>query len=263
MQLVRIDDDVLTRALLPGLPIDLIRASFAAAPGNEIASGKFASDESSAALAANAFGPFLARPADLQPPTGAAWGWPASSVRLEATLRFPWKGGRHPCLDALIETPVAVIGVESKRYEPFRAKPTAALAEAYWRPQWGDAMAGYQQIRDEVRASGALFMRLDAAQLVKHALALRPAVHQREYAGRQAVLLYLYAEPRQWSNQRPVSSADIDRHRNEMRTFAEMVAGDEVVFHACSYRELLSAWISGTNQFCRSHAAALADRFDL
>jgi hypothetical protein len=45
--------------------------------------------------------------------------------------------------------------------------------------------------------------------------------------------------------------------------FAEMVAGDEVEFHACSYRELLSAWSAGTNPLCRSHAVALADRFDL
>jgi hypothetical protein len=49
------------RCLLPGLPVELIRACYAAAPGNEIESGKFASSESSAALVANAFGFFLDR----------------------------------------------------------------------------------------------------------------------------------------------------------------------------------------------------------
>ena len=69
------DADMFATALLPGLPIDLIRACYAGAPGNEIASGKFASPQSSAALAANVLGPFMARPAELQPPPGCeAWG---------------------------------------------------------------------------------------------------------------------------------------------------------------------------------------------
>lgn len=69
------DADEMASALLPGLPIDLIRACYAGAPGNEIASGKFANPESSAALAANTFGPFLVRPADLPPVPGCeAWG---------------------------------------------------------------------------------------------------------------------------------------------------------------------------------------------
>jgi hypothetical protein len=47
---------VMERVLLPGLPIDLILQAYASAPRNEIESGKFESPESSAALAANAFG---------------------------------------------------------------------------------------------------------------------------------------------------------------------------------------------------------------
>ena len=49
-------DDVVAGALLPGLPVDLIRACYATASGNEITSGKFASPESSSALAANTSG---------------------------------------------------------------------------------------------------------------------------------------------------------------------------------------------------------------
>jgi len=85
------------RSLLPGLPIDLIRAAYEAAPGDEIASGKFLSPESSSALAANAFGLFLDRPDALPTLPGCDdLGWPATSVRLEAMVRFPWAGGRHP-----------------------------------------------------------------------------------------------------------------------------------------------------------------------
>ena len=57
----------MTDRFLPGVPGAEIERIFNAAAGNEIASGKFDSPESSAALAANAFGFFLNRPRDLPP----------------------------------------------------------------------------------------------------------------------------------------------------------------------------------------------------
>ena len=252
-------------SLLPGVPTGLILETYGSAPGNEIASGKFTSPESSAALAANTFGPFVARPGELPPPPGGeAWGWPAASVRLEAILRFPWCGGRHPCLDALVETPTALIGVESKRYEPFRAKAHLAWPEAYWRPVWGNGMAGFEALRDDLREGVGAFACLDAPQLLKHAFALRTAVHRDErFLGLQPALLYLYAEPKRWPDGRAVSRADIKEHRAEVDRFAEAVTGDEVVFRACSYCELLAAWAAGSHHFTRAHAGAIATRFDL
>jgi len=249
--------------LLPGLPHDLIRACYAAAPGNEIESGKFSSPESSAALAANTFGLFLVEPAALPPPPGSeTWGWPALSVCLEAVLRFPWRGGRHPCLDVLVETSTALIGVESKRYEPFRIKADASLSKAYWRRVWGNAMTGYERVRDNLRDNADYFTRLDAAQLVKHAFGLRTAVHREErWRGKRPVLLYLYAEPEQWPDGRLVPKADIETHRAEINQFAETVAGDEVAFHPCSYRKLLSAWYDSPDEIVRSHALAVVTHF--
>lgn len=80
----------MSEQFLPGIPVQLVRAAYAAAPGNEIDSGKFASPESSAALVANTFGFFLDRPADL-PSLGLEqdWAWPPASVQLEAIVRFP------------------------------------------------------------------------------------------------------------------------------------------------------------------------------
>jgi len=49
----------MTDALFDYLPKDAILAAFARSPGNELASGKLESPESSAALAANTFGLFL------------------------------------------------------------------------------------------------------------------------------------------------------------------------------------------------------------
>lgn len=52
-------------ALLPGVSEAYVRVRMAEAGGDEIASGKFSHPESSAALAANAFGWFVERPSVL------------------------------------------------------------------------------------------------------------------------------------------------------------------------------------------------------
>lgn len=254
-------------AFLPRLPVDLILDAYRTAPGDELGSGKLLSPESSAALAANTFGVFLSRPADLPPlPGGEECGWPASSVRFEAIVRFPWCGGRHPCLDVLVETSTALIGIESKRYEPFRHKAETELSDAYRRPVWGDAMARYERVRDDLRDGDARYSRLDAGQLVKHAFGLRTAVHREGgLPERRPVLFYVYAEPERWlgGKGKPVSQADIHAHRVEIARFASSVEGDEVVFRACSYRDLLTVWRASPKDDIRSHAVAVSERFDI
>ena len=112
----------MTDRFLPGVPAAQVEAIFNAAPGNEIAIGKFDSPKSSSALAANTFGFFLNRPHDLPPLPGCDFvTWPAHSLNLEKTVNFPWRGGRHPVLDVLITTPSSLIGIESKRFEPFES----------------------------------------------------------------------------------------------------------------------------------------------
>ena len=143
----------MTGRFLPGVPGPDIEAIFEAAPGNEIGTGKFDNPESSAALAANAFGFFLNRASDLPALPGCEGEcWPARSLGLEVDIRFPWHGGHHPVLDCLVETPSALIGIESKRFEPYRSKPASRLSDAYWRPVWGENMTGYESIRDRLRS---------------------------------------------------------------------------------------------------------------
>lgn len=253
------------RFLLPGIPGAAIERIFHGAAGNEIAGGKFDSPESSARLAANAFGYFLERPGDLPPlPNCPQAAWPARSVALEATVRFPWSGGRHPVLDCLVATGAALIGIESKRFEPFRAAGPAQFSDAYWRPCWGDRMKGYEGIRDALRADGRLYAHLDAAQLVKHAFALRTQVSRpgRPHRGLAPILFYVYSEPDRW----PTTGERIDNrqkaaHRAEIDRFAEKVAGDEATFVSCSYRQLLDAWRSAGNPRVRAHADAIESHF--
>ena len=249
---------------LPGVPGPQVEAAFAAAPGNEIAGGKFDSPESSAALAANALGFFLDRVQRLPPLPGCGGeAWPARSLALEGAVRFPWRGGRHPVLDGLIATPSALIGVESKRYEPFRAKAAPSLSTAYWRPCWGERMGGYESVRDALRKEGRAYLRLDAAQLFKHAFALRTEVHRGgPHKGLRPILCYLYAEPDTW----PGNGSEVDpgakaRHREEIEAFAAAVAGDEVLFAACSYRTLLGRWADSREPDIRAHAKAVRERY--
>ncbi|MYB49106.1 MAG: hypothetical protein F4X72_07535 [Dehalococcoidia bacterium] len=248
---------------LPGVPGEQIEAIYNAAPGKEIESGKFDSPESSAALAANTFGFFLNRPGDLPPlPSCGEAGWPATSLYVERQVRFPWSGGRHPWLDALVVTPSALIGVESKRYEPFRMKKMS-FSQTYLRPVWGDRMKGYEGIRDSLNSSKKSPVGLDKVQLVKHALALRTQVRSgSEFDGLKPILFYLYAEPETWPRDgKPVDEEAKVAHREEISRFAASVKGDEVRFVACSYRELLASWERSENPEIREHARAVKLRF--
>ncbi len=221
---------------LPGVPARRVERMFAAAPGDEIASGKFDHPESSAAPAANAFGFFLERANALPPLPGLEnAGWPTGQLALEATVRFPWRGGRHPVLDVLVATRAAFIGVESKRFEPFRSKRPPEFSDAYWRPVWGGRMKGYEGVRNRLRQTPDLFRFLDAAQLVKHAFALRTEVHRAGGAYRRLspVLFYVHAEPEFWPKSgAPVDDAEKTAHRDEIARFADAVKGGEVAFAA-------------------------------
>ena len=117
---------------LPGVPGTEIEKILNAAPGRELETGKFDSPESSAALAVNTFGFLLNRPQDLPAlPKCNEAGWPARSLCLEATVRFPWRGGHHPVPDALVTTSTALIGIESKRFEPFRRNSDTSFTDTY------------------------------------------------------------------------------------------------------------------------------------
>ena len=225
-------------SFLPGVPADHVIARLEQAGGDEVGSGKLQSPESSAALAVNTFGWFIERPERLPPvPSLADLDWPARSVEVEVCARFPWNGGRHPWLDAMLETTESLVGVESKRFEPFRDQKRVDLSDAYDRPVWGERMAPFEALRDRLRA-GSAFRHLDAAQLLKHALGL---VTEGRRRGKAPVLLYLYAEPAQRGG-RPLPGQDIRLHRDEIAAFAEQVHGAAVRFAASSYTAWIAAW---------------------
>lgn len=256
---------MLESGLLPDVPHERIEAAFAQAPGNELASGKFSSPESSSALVANGFGWFLERP-DLLPcfvdPLRA--GWQVEEVRLEAEMRFPWSGGRHPWLDVALELSNHLVGIESKRYEPFRSSKVPLISEAYFRDVWGREMTRYGAVLHALREKNLNYQMLDAAQLVKHAYGLRTALHRETRDAsrhRQGWLVYLYAEPSAWPDGRSIDLGRVSQHRAEVVDFASRVLGDEITFHAISWHELIKTWqVAGLPALSR-HARALSKSF--
>jgi hypothetical protein len=240
---------------LPDVPVDALLAALLAAPGNEVKTGKFDSPESSSALAINAFGWFLNRP-DLFPMLPGGMGQ-VREVRVEAEMRFPWDGGKHPFMDAVLVTDRYLIGVESKRYEPFRPLKTNKFGENFDRKAWGEKMEGYTRLR-RTHANGARrFGCLDDAELVKDAYGLRTQAHQLRL---RPVLLYLYAEPTAWANGKPVDPAKIAAHRADVALFSESVAGDEVEFVPMDWGQMLAMWGRGKMALA-DHAGRVAQRF--
>lgn len=241
---------------LPGVPADHILLRLEAAGGNEVASGKLAHPESSAALAVNAFGWFIPSPALFPPLPGTEDAGTAEKVEVEYCARFPWTGGHHPWLDAVVITATHLIGVESKRHEPFRDAKTGSFSAAYARPVWGEDMARFDKMRMALLSGELAFQHLDAPQLVKHAYGL---VTEARRLGKRPVLYYIYDEPRERSG-KPISQSSISLHREEIATFAKVVAGDEVRFASSSYRAWLSQWRTPKTM---RHAQALNVRFSL
>jgi hypothetical protein len=105
-------------SFLPGVPADAVLAALARLPGLDLDS-----PDSSAALVANTFGWFLTRPRLLLPFPGVPMGLP-ESVELGVELQLPMRGVRHPRVDAVLTTPTTLVGIVSKRYQPFRPAKT-------------------------------------------------------------------------------------------------------------------------------------------
>jgi len=242
---------------LPGVPVDHILDRFEKAGGNEIASGKLSSPASSAALAVNAFGWFIDKPEKLTGLPGMKdFHRPARQVEVEVQVRFPWSGGRHPWLDAAVWTRDHFIGVESKRFEPFRSRKKPYFSEAFRRPVWSKGMEPYEALWGELESGALKYRHLDAAQLVKHAFGL-DAQTAREGSLRP-VLAYVFVETIT-ENPVRITPQAVEKHRCEIADFAKRIEGARVAFYAFSYGEFLESM----NKDSAQHAEHLRVKFNL
>ncbi|WP_103258687.1 hypothetical protein [Tabrizicola aquatica] len=220
-------------SFLPGVPADAIQAALGRLPGSDLDS-----PDSSAALVANTFGWFLTRPRLLLPLPGVPMGLP-ETVELGVEMQLPMRGTRHPRLDAVVTTPTTLVGIASKRYQPFRPAKTVAFTEPFDARDWGPGMSRFGALRKALTTGTQTYRHLDAVTLVKQAYALRTQGLKR---ARGAVLVYLHAEPQTWASGKPVDPKAIIRHRTEVASFARAVKGDDVTFVALTWAELLAQW---------------------
>ena len=242
---------------LPGVPGDYVLQRLNSSAGNEVKSGKFWNQDSSAALAVNTFGWFIERVESFPPlPSLNLNSWHTEWVEVEYCARFPWQGGSHPWLDACVMTQTDLIGVESKRFEPFRDTKSVSFSDAYKRPVWGDQMKAYETLRDRLQTGEEAFRFLDAAQLVKHAFGL---VTEGKRKAREPHLFYLFAEPA-YVGTKPITSQMKELHRAEIACFNSLTKGAAVKFAAGSYREWLSEW---SGSALEAHRERLISAFEL
>lgn len=246
-----------TLNLLPGISESYVRARLERSPGNEL-SGKFASPVSSASLAANCFAWFHEKPGTLPPLPELPADCTPERIDIEYKASFPWRGGHHPWLDAVVVSQHLLIGIESKRYEPFRDRKSAVFSDAYDRPVWGDGMAPFGAVKDRLKSGDLRFAFLDAAQLVKHALGLATEAGK---AGLKPCLFYLFAEPAEFEG-RPIDEGVKKAHRDEIQVFADAVDGASVLFRFASYRDWIDTWKCSEGDV-RDHGQAILQRFDI
>jgi hypothetical protein len=248
------------KALLDYLPKDQIIARFQRGAGEELLSGKFVSPESSAALVANAFGFFIQQPGLLFLPTPRLQAGSALAVLLEEEVRFGWRGGFHPWLDVVVETDERFIGIESKRYEPFRDEKKIDFSSAFDRDVWGRNMGRFDEMRKALISERKQYAHLDAAQLVKHAYGLYAQAKRR---GKSACLVYLYSEPKAYPTGRQIPRSSLVAHAEEVSDFAEAVSGADVQFASLRYADLLNNWATWGGNSLPHHAEEMQKRYDV
>lgn len=205
---------------------------------------KFHAAHSSAALAANAFGPFLEHGTGL--PIAARVYEGAASLEAECPTGLP---GTPPTLDLLIEGD-DVLGVESKCTEPFNRH------EAHFKPAYAEATAKlprrWREEYERLVEDPLRYRYLDAAQLIKHCLGLRTRFDER-----RLTLAYIYWTP---SNADEVGPSVI--HTAEVAEFVDRVDDPKMPFVALSYRSLWDEWSTPAQPpWLREHAAALRRRY--
>jgi hypothetical protein len=150
-----------------------------------------------------------------------------------------------------VELNVTVVEFDAATFE-WMKKKAANLSESYEALKPDDSHSPFKQWFDEMlelRAEPDRYNHIDAAQLIKHAFGLL-----RHFKMRNAVLVYLYWEPRnrdKWPQ--------CEEHRKEAEALASKVRASCVKLSPISYREL---WSQGLF-FSADHMTYVMTRYDL
>jgi len=228
--------------LVTGVTPEMVQADYTGGSGQEWL-GKILAIHSSAALAANTFGRWKGDPAKLKVIGLSGFQPPKLEAQCQTGLR-----GTPPNLDVLLESPDAVIGIESKLLEPL--KPTKPqFSPSYDLANLPLCEKPWWELLNQARHWPPC--HLDVAQLIKHYLGLR-----KQYpAGRQVYLLYLFWQPLNAS-----SIPEYSRHAEDIEKFRNAVAqGNTVHFVPMDYLQLWESWSEHVD--LAEHARLLKQRY--
>lgn len=226
--------------LMPGLPLLEIERDLRSGAGREL-DGKLCAAHSSAALAANTFGPWRTAPGSLT--IAGISGF--RSIRFEVTCPI-WPSRTPPHLDLLAEGDV-IVAVESKCTEWMKPKP-AVFSDSYEKLRPTDEHSNWAPWFEQMQRVRGRSQFFDAAQVIKHAFGLLTC-----YGDRDVRLVYVYWEPRNagdWPQCR--------QHRDQAADMAARVSQSTVQLVPMGYRELWDEWQNSAH-----HLHYLRNRYDL
>lgn len=153
-----------------------------------------------------------------------------STLRLEKVLTT---GISKPNIDVFLTLSDGTsISIESKFCEWMDSKKEKRFKERYFSEnnkqfdRWYDAgLPNCQRMADQIQAGRLNFSRLDATQLLKHALGIANTLDK------DSQLLYIYYDLKDQS------SRIGNNHRDEIKKFNDLI-GDELRFKTMSYQKL-------------------------
>ncbi len=236
----------LAENFLASVDFSLVKKDFGEGAGHEL-DWKMRAAHSSSALAVNVLSPWRRDPRTLTLAGGTGFRCARFEKQCPTGLQ-----GTPPHLDFVAEGDW-VVGVESKCTEYLTGKP-ASFRPTYNRIHDGRTRSQWFHHLRALQANPFLYGRLDAAQLIKHALGLTHCFPERRIR-----LLYLYWEPLNH-----FEFTAFREHRTDLDAFANQVAGDEVEFLHSSYTELWKGWSDGASTSrLRNHVTRLRRRYEV
>jgi hypothetical protein len=158
-----------------------------------------------------------------------------------------------PHLDAVALGSSGLVAIESKCTEYLSPK-VPKFSERYKTDIQDERRSGswFGEMLRLQAADEHTYRFLDVAQLIKHAFGLAKA------KSKSPTLVYLYWEPLDASLS-PLFAA----HRDEVKHFAERIAGGIPSFESITYAELWEAWAATDNDGLLSHVQSLRCRYEV
>lgn len=216
------------------LPLGILaRSEIEIGSGKELGSdrnpGKLAAPWSSSALAVNVFEYWRDR--DRSPLAKALECADITDLKLEQRLETGFSNRAPANLDVMLKTDTQDIGVESKFCEPYGGARHGGFRATYLRHDPDERWLGLQHLRTVAHAIDERtlkFKRLDAPQLIKHALAMQ---RQSSKTGRPFHLLLLWYCP-------DGTHFATREMQDEILILADAMRADGIAFLAQTYQSL-------------------------